>query len=72
MKRSAPDNETKCGKVVGKQLIASEYRMCRGTIDSSNYDCEYCRDGDCQGNQSVLKATNRRNGFSGLKGENKV
>ncbi len=60
MKRSAPDNETKFGKAVGKIMItsASEYRMCRGTMDSSNYDYEYCRDGDCQGNQSGLIATN--------------
>ena len=72
MKRSAPDNETKCGKAAGKLLIASEYCMCRGTMDSSKYDCEYCRDGDCRGNQSGLIATNCRNGFSGLKGEYKV
>ena len=69
MKKPAPDNETKCGKAVGKLLIASEYCMCRGTMDSSNYDCEYRRDGDRWGNQSGLIATNRRNGFSGLKGE---
>ena len=72
MKRSAPYNETKCGKSVDKQLIASEYCMCRGTMDSFNYDCEYFRDGDRRGNQSGLKATNCRNGFSGLKGEYKV
>ena len=69
MKRSAPDNETKCGKAVGKQLISSEYCMCQGTMDISNYDCEYCQDGDCRGNQSGPIVTNRRNGFSGLKGE---
>ena len=69
MKRSAPDNETKCGKAVGKQLIASEYCMCQGTMNSSNYDCEYCWDRDRWGNQSGLIATNCRNGFSGLKGE---
>ena len=69
MKRSAPDNETNCDKAVGKQLIASEHCMCRGTMDSSNYDCEYLRDGYCWGNQSVLKATNCKNGFSGLAGE---
>ncbi len=66
MKRSAPDNENKCGKAVGKQLIASEYRMCQGTMDSLNYDCEYCRDEDRRGNKSVLIATNCRNEFSGL------
>ena len=44
MKRSAPDNETKFGKSVGKLLIASEYCMCLGTMDSSNHDCEYCGD----------------------------
>ena len=66
------DNETKCGRVVGKQLIASEYHMCQGTMDSLNYDCEYCQDRDRRGNQSGLIATNRRNGFSGMKGEYKV
>ena len=66
IKRSAPDNETKCGKAAGKQLIASEYCMWQGTMDSSNYDCEYFRDSDCRGNQSVVIVTNRRNGFSGL------
>ena len=45
MNRYAPDNETKCGKAVGKQLIVSEYCMCRGTMDSSNHDCEYHQDG---------------------------
>ena len=53
MKRSAPDNETKCDKAAGKLLIASDYSMCRGTMDSSNYDCEYRRDGDRWDNQSV-------------------
>ena len=65
MKRSAPDNATKCGKAVGKQLIASEYHMCQGTMDSSNYDCEYCRDRDCRGNQSVQESPIAGMGFSG-------
>ena len=69
MKRSAPDNETKYGKAVGKQLIAREYCMCRGTMYSLNYDYEYCRDGDCWGNQSVPIVTNCRNGFSGVTSE---
>ena len=72
MKRSAPYYETKFGKAVGKLLIASEYRMCLGTMDSSNLDCEYRRDGDRRGNQSVLIATNLRMDFFGLKGECKV
>ena len=63
MKRSVPDNETKFGKAVGKLLIASEHRMCLGTMDSSNHDCEYCRDGDPWGKQSGLIATNRRMDF---------
>ena len=46
MKRSAPDNEIKFGKAVGKLLIASEHYMCLGTMDSSNHDCKYRRDGD--------------------------
>ena len=65
MKRYAPYNETKCGKAVGKQLIASEYRMCRGTMDSSNYDCEYCQDRDCWGNQSVQESPIAGTGFFG-------
>ena len=47
------DNETKWGKAFGKQLTTSEYRMCRGTMDS-----KYCRDEDCRTYKSV---TNRRN-----------
>ena len=60
------DNETKQGKAFGKQLTTSEYCMCRGTMDSSNYDCKYCQDKECRSNKSV---TNCRNGFSGLTGE---
>ena len=66
---NTPDNESKCGRAVGKQLTTSEYRMCKGTMDSSNYDCEYCRDEDFRGNKSVLIVTNCRNGFSGQAGE---
>ena len=44
MKRSAPDNETKFGKADSKLLIASEHCMCLGTMDSYNFDCEYCWD----------------------------
>ncbi len=63
MKRSAPYYETKCGKAVGKLLIASEYCMCLGTMDSSNNDCEYFWDRDCWGNQSGLIATNCKMDF---------
>ena len=63
MKRSAPYYETKFGKAVGKLLIASEYHLCRGTMDSSNYDCENPQDGDCRGNQSGIIATNCRMDF---------
>ena len=69
MKRSTPYNETKCGKAAGKKLIASEYCMCQGTMDSSNYDCEYCRDGDRWGNKSVQESPIAGMGFSGYAGE---
>jgi hypothetical protein len=55
------ENETKCGKAVNKQPIAGEYLMSQGTMHSFENDCEYCRDGVCQGNQSVPTATNCRN-----------
>ena len=46
-----------------ERLIASEYCKCLGTMDSSNHDCEYRRDGDRRGNQSGIIATNCRMDF---------
>ena len=53
------DNETKWGKAFGKQLTASEYCMCRGTMDS-----KYFRDKDCR---SYKSDTNCRMYFLDLK-----
>ena len=62
MKKSAPDNETKCGNAVGKQLMHVNIACVKVPWIVQNYDCEYRRDRDSQGNQSVLIVTNCRNG----------